>query len=180
MIVNTHERIIQAPRTTVGGLIDRLASRDDALWPKDRWPPIKFDRPIGVGAQGGHGPIRYFVEAYEPGRLIRFRFNAPRGFEGTHGLEVEETEAGAVRLRHVLRMRVRGFARLSWPLAFRWLHNALIEDALDCAESFAASAPVQRRTWSLWVRFLRRLLSHPAARLISSKFKVQSSKSKAA
>lgn len=156
MLQNVHERLIEAPLSRVGGLIDKLASRDDALWPRKRWPPMRFDRPLGVGANGGHGPIRYRVEAYEPGRMIRFRFTAPRGFVGTHGFEAEEIAPGVVRLRHTLKMRVQGTARLAWPLIFRPLHDALIEDALDCAEGAGESA--QPRQWSRRVSFLRWLL----------------------
>jgi hypothetical protein len=163
MVRNVHERIIHTSSLSqVGGLIDQLASRNDLLWPSERWPPMRFDRPLGVGATGGHGPIRYTVEDYEPGRSIRFRFTAPRGFDGTHALEVEEIELGKVRLRHTLVMQLKGAARLSWPLMFRWLHDALIEDALDCAESYAASVPLKQREFSLRVKILRRL-ARPAA-----------------
>jgi hypothetical protein len=157
MVTNVHERLIHAPLEAVGGLIDGLASRDDVMWPGDRWPPLRFDRPVGVGAVGGHGPVRYTVEAYEPGRSVRCRFTEPRGFVGTHGFEAEELGAGVVRLRHTLSMRVEGWARVSWPLAFRWLHDALIEDALDRAESWCESrqTPARPRRWSLWVRLLR-------------------------
>lgn len=157
MVKNVHERLIHAPLESVGGLIDRLASRDDAMWPHDRWPPMRFDRPLGVGAQGGHGPIRYIVETYEPGRSVRFRFTAPRGFVGTHGLDVEEVAPGVVRLRHDLTMRVEGVARASWPLAFRWMHDALVEDALDRAGNFCQPEATRQTRWSLYVRLLRRL-----------------------
>lgn len=107
-----------------------------------------------MGAVGGHGPIRYFVEAYVPGHSITFRFTGPRGFHGTHGLTVEEDAArGGVRLRHELSMRTSGVARLLWPLVFRWLHDALLEDALDRAEAFCEAKPALKRTWSWQVRF---------------------------
>jgi len=173
MVRNVHERVIHASSLSlVGGLIDKLASRDDLLWPSDRWPPMRFDRPLGIGARGGHGPIRYTVEDYEPGRSIHFRFTAPRGFDGTHGLDLEEIEPGKVRLRHTLVMRLRGAARLSWPLMFRWLHDALIEDALDCAEGHAAPAPLKQREFSLRVKMLRRL-ARPAARNAASRTREQ-------
>jgi hypothetical protein len=44
---------------------------------------------------------------------------------------------------------------LGWPLAVRWLHDALIEDLLDNAE-LAATGTVRRPArWSPWVRMLR-------------------------
>lgn len=161
MVRNVHQRFVETSLTAaaVGSLlIDNLAGQKDALWPRDVWPPVRFDRPLAAGAAGGHGPVRYFVEAYAPGRSIIFRFTAPRGFVGTHGFDVKETAPQVVRVRHTLLMRVEGPARLSWPLAFRWLHDALIEDALDRAEASAASPAVKRRQrqWSVWVRVLRR------------------------
>jgi hypothetical protein len=32
-------------------LIDGLAGEQDRLWPWRAWPPMRFDRPLGVGAQ---------------------------------------------------------------------------------------------------------------------------------
>lgn len=162
---NVHERIIRnMTLTEAGALIDNLGSRDDKLWPRDRWPPIRFDRPLGVGAHGGHADVRYTIEAYEPGRRIQFRFTAPRGFVGTHEFDAEEIEPGRVRLRHTLVMSVEGAARLSWPFVFRPLHDALVEDAFDRAESLSASAPVKRRKWSLYVRLLRFAIIFRASR----------------
>jgi hypothetical protein len=63
-VVNIHEREFQSTPDRIGALIDSLASPQDALWPKRSWPRMEFDRALNVGARGGHGPIRYFVEAY--------------------------------------------------------------------------------------------------------------------
>ena len=156
-VTNIHERVLDASVTEVGGLIDDLASANDKLWPLDRWPAMKFDRPLGVGAVGGHGPIRYTVESYEPGSSIQFRFAEPKGFLGTHRFEVEMVDAKRTRLRHIIEMRVQGMARLIWPLAIRPLHDALIEDALDRAEACTGRQPA-RRSWSPWVKFLRRAM----------------------
>jgi hypothetical protein len=49
--------------------------------------------------------------------------------------------------------------RFGWPLAVRWLHDALIEDALDRAETATAARPVPARRWSPWVRLLRAALT---------------------
>lgn len=157
MVRNIHTRDLHTSLSEAGMLIDGLASDQDHLWPRDVWPAMRFDRPLGVGAVGGHGPIRYTVESYEPGRNIRFRFTAPDGFEGTHGFDAQEIAPGVVRLQHVCSMRTQRLARLSWPLLYRWLHDALLEDALDHAEAYVASHPVHQRSWSPWVRFLRNL-----------------------
>jgi hypothetical protein len=162
-VLNIHERVLNAPALKVGKLIDNLASTDDKLWPHDRWNAMKFDRPLSIGASGGHGPIRYFVEAYEPGRNIRFRFIGLKGFLGTHEFEIEELSESKARLRHVIDMRITGWARLQWLFVIRPLHDALLEDALDRAERSIGMRPAPRH-WSFWVRFLRRALRRDQAR----------------
>ena len=87
-VLNIHERKFSASPEKVGALIDSLSSREDTLWPKQAWPRMEFARTLSVGAVGGHGPIRYYVEAYTPGKSIRFRFTRPRGFSGYHGYGV--------------------------------------------------------------------------------------------
>lgn len=160
-VINMHERVLDASITEIGKLIDGLASADDKLWPRDRWPAMKFDRPLRVGAAGGHGPIRYTVESYIPGFRIQFRFTEPKGFLGHHRFEVERLEAEKTRLRHTIEMQVQGKARLLWPLVICPIHDALMEDALDRAEVTTGQEPA-RRGWSLWVKFLRRVM--PGAR----------------
>lgn len=157
-VVNVHERVLEGSITEIGKLIDGLASADDKLWPHDRWHPMKFDRPLSVGAVGGHGPIRYTVTSYEPGARIQFRFTGPTGFIGSHRFEAEALAGGMTRLRHVIEMRLQGMARLTWPLAIRPLHDALIEDAFDRAELYTGGQPA-KRSWSPWVKFLRWAMS---------------------
>jgi hypothetical protein len=71
--------------------------------------------------------MRYTVDAYQPGRSIQFHFTRPTGFNFT------------------------------WPVVFRTLHDALIEDVLDRAASALGERPAPRR-WTLQVRVLRRIL----------------------
>jgi hypothetical protein len=157
-VTNVHERELPASPQQVGALIDSLSSRDDALWPRQCWPRMALDRPLGVGAAGGHGPVRYIVEAYEPGQSIRFRFRGPRGFDGHHGLEIVPLTAQRCTLRHRIEMTTRGMARLTWPLLFRPLHDALLEDALAVAQASLGQTPLMR-PWSMRVRVLRWLVS---------------------
>lgn len=118
---------------------------------------MAFDRPLGVGARGGHGPIRYFVEEHTPGRYIKFRFTGPRGFDGFHSYECIQ-ESDTVQLRHTLEMTPRGLAILTWPLVFHPLHDALLEDSLTTAEA-SLGLPLHVQPWSFRVRVLRWLLS---------------------
>ena len=154
VVVNIHERMIPANVDVVGRMIDTLGSAGDVIWPHEKWPALKLDRPLQAGAAGGHGPIRYRVESYEPGRRVRFRFLSPKGFVGTHGFDVENAGEGASKLRHVIEMRTLGMAALNWSLIIRPLHDALLEDALDKVEgAFRDVGPP--RAWSRRVVFLR-------------------------
>lgn len=161
---NTHERALPAPPADVAALLAGLAGDDDRLWPHAAWPAMRFDGPLGVGAAGGHGPVRYTVTAYEPGARIRFGFTAPRGFAGHHEFTVHPTAAGtgagagaaeSTVLRHTLAMRARGWAVVTWPLVWRPLHDALIEDALDRAEKATRGGAAAPARWGWWVRVLR-------------------------
>jgi hypothetical protein len=155
MPANIHKRAVPT-----GQLLDTLSDPDDRLWPHHAWPRMRFDRPLAVGAVGGHGPIRYTVSHYVPGRWVRFAFTGPRGFDGFHEYAVQERDGRTV-LRHTLAMRVRGLARLGWPLLYRPLHDALIEDSLDRAEfpvedtRDRAESPDRPARWSWYVRLLR-------------------------
>src|SRR5919198_1110330 len=81
---NTHHRAIDA--ANLGELLDRLAGPDDPLWPSHAWPPLRLDAGLAPGSRGGHGPIRYTVAEYEPGRRVRFRFDRETGGDGYHEL----------------------------------------------------------------------------------------------
>ncbi|MFH9419734.1 DUF2867 domain-containing protein [Streptomyces sp. NPDC017529] len=151
---DVHARTVRASAAAVGALLDRLAGDDDPLFPVPGWPAMRFDRPLGVGATGGHGFVRYRVTAYEPGRRVRFDF--PEG--GYHAFEVTPLDADHCRVTHVLEGRFRGARRAAWPIAVRWLHDTVVEEALDNVELAATGtlrAPARR---SRWVRLLNRLL----------------------
>ena len=149
---------MNAPPGQVGKLIDSLASRNDLLWPRYSWPPMKFDRSLSVGAAGGHGPIGYFVEAYIPSQSVRFRFVEPKGFDGYHSFEILKSGDHNTVLRHTLKMATHGRAIVTWPLVFQPLHNALIEDSLARAEE-SLGLPPRVLPWSLWVKLLRWVIS---------------------
>jgi hypothetical protein len=160
-IVNVHERILPATVEQVGALLDGLGGPNDRLWPSDRWPglPLRFDRPLGVGASGGHGPIRYRVEEYEPGHRVVFRFSERMGIDGTHRLEVDDSQ-GVTELRHVLEGRLKDAAAIrNWRLVIHPLHDAVLEDLLDRAELAVTGQVLQPARWSRRVRLLRRLLA---------------------
>jgi len=161
---NVHTRRLNASRTEVSALIDSLAGDHDRLWVRHSWPEMRFDRHLGVGAVGGLGPIRYTVVAYEPGRCLRFRFTSPRGFDGFHEFTAHPRDSGGTDMRHLMAMRLRFPAWLTYPLLWRPLHDALLEDTLDRAERSLTGTIESPATWSPYVRLLRAILARIAGR----------------
>ncbi|NHC12504.1 SRPBCC family protein [Motilibacter deserti] len=156
LIRNVHERLLLADPDAVGALVDALGGESDVLWPSDRWPALRLDRPLRAGAVGGHGRIRYAVVAHQPARSAVFRFRSPAGVVGVHRFEVERRERVGTVLRHTLEAEVHGTTRLVWSLALRNLHDALIEDLLDRAELAVEGSVHSPARWSPYVRLLRR------------------------
>jgi hypothetical protein len=162
-VFNVHHRDFPRAPAAVGELIDTLASDNDRLWPGDDWPPMRFPGGLRVGAEGGHGPIRYRVEVQEPGRSVRFRFLAPAGFEGFHEFRVTEATPGSARLEHRIEMQLTGAAVLQWTLMIRALNDALLEDSLNRA-AIALGCAIEARPWSAWVRVVRWFLRRRGAK----------------
>ncbi|MFT4199168.1 SRPBCC family protein [Gordonia sp. (in: high G+C Gram-positive bacteria)] len=155
-VTNIHEREYPVAAPDVAALVATLSSERDRLWPTESWPPMRFDRGLVEGAIGGHGPVRYRVERVDPAGVVVFRFTGPKGFDGWHGYSVHAHSPSATVLRHELRMRTSGWARASWPLFFRPLHDALIEESLDKAAREFGVDDVRYRG-PLWTRLLYRV-----------------------
>jgi Protein of unknown function (DUF3995) len=161
MIRNVHERTFDASIDRVGDIVDSLAGPNDQVWPSDAWPPMRLDRGLAVGSAGGHGSIRYHVESYSPGKSIVMRFEPGLGLSGTHSFTVEAdlTRSGSTTVRHTIIGEASGPMRVVWPLAIRWLHDAVVEDALDNIGAALASEPAPVRKHSWVVRQLRSLVA---------------------
>jgi len=151
MVRNVHTRRFPGAESRLIELLDTLGTADDRLWPVADWPPTRLDGPRVPGTTAGHGPVRYVLEEASRSRL-RFRFTAPTGLHGYHEFTVTSDV-----LTHVLAGTLHDWARLSWPLVFRPLHDALLEQLLDRAE-LAVTGKVDRPVgWSRYVRCLRAL-----------------------
>ncbi|MDQ7804387.1 SRPBCC family protein [Amycolatopsis sp. A133] len=151
MVRNVHTRRFPASQAELAELLDTLGTPGDRLWPVADWPPSRLDGPRVPGTPAGHGPVRYVLEEVAPDRL-RFRFTAPAGVHGYH-----EFSVGDGTLTHVLAASLHGWARLTWPLFFRPLHDALLEQLLDRAELALTGRAGRPARWSPYVRFLRAL-----------------------
>jgi hypothetical protein len=154
---NVHERRLRIAPSHAAFLLESLVDSPGSIWPFEAWPRMRFDRPLRPGAVGGHGPIRYVVTCYEPGQMLACRFTAPAGFVGTHWFEIRSDGYSGTLLRHTIEMKLVGRAKLSWPLIFRPMHDALLEDALAKAQRAVGEAPALV-LWSAWVRILRAML----------------------
>ena len=157
MIRNVHERVINAPRESLGVLLDGLGQKGDRLWPSRSWPPMVLDRPLALGAEGGHDGIYYYVSEYEPGRRVRFTFHPRTGIIGAHELGLDALDDERSRIRHVLIGRTSGAMRVMFPAAVEPLHDVVIEDLFDNAERETTGTVIRPATWSPRVRVLRRL-----------------------
>jgi hypothetical protein len=159
-IHNVHQRRFTAPVGEVGALLDGLATSDDRLWPHESWPPMVLDGGLREGSRGGHGPVRYAVERYEPGRKVTFCFE-PRGLaaglDGHHTFEAVP-EGDATVLRHTIDATAGLAPWARWALLIRPLHDALLEDALDKAERSIKGSVAHPARWSPWVRLLREMM----------------------
>jgi hypothetical protein len=162
-VLNIHERRFRCSPGRAASLLDSLASPNDSLWPSKQWPRMKLDKPLGLGATGGHGPIRYSVVAYEPGKKVTFKFISPQGFVGEHWFEIVSHEKSQTTLRHTIEITLLGSAMFAWPLAIRPLHDALLEDALTNAQIALGEEPTAV-TWSPWVRLLRKVVGRRSRR----------------
>jgi hypothetical protein len=68
---------------------------------------MRLDRPLAVGARGGHATVRYHVVEYVPGRRVVFEFlqeGLSRGLLGQQSFEVVPVDGGSV-LRHAIDAR---------------------------------------------------------------------------
>jgi len=155
-VKNIHERTICRSLQQVGELLNSLSAEKDRLWPSELWPAMRLDRPLGEGAKGGHGPIRYRVTQFEPGRRVRFTFTGPSGFDGFHEFKTISRSQEETIICHEIHMKVKGQALFTWPIIFRPLHDALMEDAFNKAERELGLSAADS-DWSAWVRILRSL-----------------------
>lgn len=153
-VINTHTRVIAKDITFVAPLLKTLATKNDKIWPAEHWPAMRFKEGLQIGAQGGHGPIKYTVTKLEPNKIIEFTFNRPPGFDGVHWIEIKPTGDDVTQIKHCIDIDTSGLATLKWIFLIRPLHDALIEDAFDKIEN-QFSSEQNTTPWNTYVKFLR-------------------------
>lgn len=110
--------------------------------------------------------MRYHLTEYDPGRRVVFQFAADGltgGLDGRHFFEVV-TRRDHTILRHVVDAECNLEMWAKWRFLIEPMHDALIEDAFDKAETKLSGRAVNRSRWSLWVRILRGMRRRAAAR----------------
>ncbi len=167
-VVSVHRTVIACEAHQAGDLLDRFDEPASPCWPHEAWPRDRFEAPLQIGALGGHGATRYRVIEYRPGRELVFRFEAPRGFEGVHGLCVE-TDGALTRVTHFTRLRLSPYHFCMWHGMVRWVHDALIGDLLDGMERHLTGTVARPRRWRWRVRMFRHALG--GSRLITDYIK---------
>lgn len=168
LIVNTHERLLPCHINSAEFLIDDFAKNSADLWPSSLWPRESFDRPLQLGALGSHGGTQYIVDCYEPGRYVKFKFLKPKGYNGYHEFSLVECGENTL-IKHTVEFKTNLFASLTWRYIIQWVHDSLIEDAFDCAQTSIGSPPKKSHQWPKRVYFFRHMLG--ATRLITNGLK---------
>jgi len=130
-VLNIHSRQIKGSRKEISKLLETLSSRNDLVWPWEKWPRMKFKEGLKLGAHREHGPVGYTISKLKLAEVIEFIFTKPHGFNGLHRLEIEEIDADSTKLTHTIQMETKGSGTLKWIAGVRVLHDALIEDAFD-------------------------------------------------
>jgi hypothetical protein len=156
-VLNIHKRTFNQPKEKLGELLEALSTKNDKIWPYEKWPAMRFKKGLKEGSKGGHGPIRYTIEKFVPNEHIQFKFYKPNGFNGVHRFEISELGNNKTELKHTIKMDVVGFGIFNWIIAIKPLHNALLDDALNKVENhFLSNSP--KTEWNIWVKILRKLL----------------------
>ncbi|WP_298512123.1 hypothetical protein [uncultured Kordia sp.] len=156
-VINIHTRTIKVSKDKLLPLFATLSEKDDRIWPKEKWPSMRFKKGLVKNAEGGHGPVRYKVLEHDANGHVVFEFQKPTGFIGTHSFEITALDTNSTEIKHMISMKTKGFATLLWIFAIRWLHDALLEDAFDKVENYVTHSN-KTTTWNLWVKILRKLL----------------------
>lgn len=153
-IRNVHQRRITADPEVVWGLLMAMPGPDGQLWPPGI-PTMRFDGPMQLGADGRHGPIHYTVTTLDAtGGDLVFGFRDPTGLAGHHSFHVRPDGRTGTWLRHEVIADPTGWMQLAWPLAIRWVHDAVVEEIMDRAEVAAGTGPAQPYRRSPWVKCL--------------------------
>ena len=156
MIHNEHRRTVRATPGRAAFLLDEIAEPGNAYWPSDRLASPADGPPAGRRRHRRARPRPVLVHGLRTGTAGGVHLRARHRGIGTHTFDVLD---GPTRdtcvLRHVISGRTHGLGVLAWPLAIRWLHDAVLEEMLDRAAVVLGDPPATPARWSPYVRLLR-------------------------
>lgn len=155
-VLNVHKRKYDLPKKEIAKMLKTLASTNDQVWPKEKWPKMKLQKGLSEGSKGGHGPIGYYVQSITEDEVV-FKFTKPKGFNGVHKFNLTEISETSSELKHTIDIHIKGKALLLWHFGIRSLHDALIEDGMDKIHN-KIMGQSKTTKWSLWVKVLRSIL----------------------
>ena len=140
---NVHSRELAAPAARTWELVAGLASDHDQLWPTERWPtsPIVFDRPLGVGAEVGHGRSATTSSATSPAGASSSASRRGSGLDGLHGARGRAARRAPLAPHPYVRRRVEWKLRPLYRVLIK-AHDAQVEDLLDNAERAVGGRPL--------------------------------------
>ncbi len=156
-VINIHKREFIQSKIKILDLFSTLSTKEDKIWPNEKWPPMRLKEGFKLNSEGGHGLIRYKIIKYDPNNFVEFEFQKPKGFFGIHKFEIIETNKTKVEVKHTIDMETKGLGTLSWIFVIRWLHDALLQDAFDKLENQLFNTS-KKTEWSVWVKILRAIL----------------------
>ncbi|MFD8953124.1 hypothetical protein ACFV0B_30220 [Streptomyces xanthophaeus] len=110
-----------------------------------------------------HGAQPHLGEQRWPPREAVVHGAAGRADGLGHEFAVLPVDADRTLLRHTPATSTSGLPRVTWPLVWRPLHDACLEDSLDRAELARTGAVARPARWSPYVRFLRTLAGRAAS-----------------
>src|SRR5690625_1093037 len=139
---NIHRRVTHGDLAEAAALLEQIASGDDTLWPRWRWPPLLLDNGLEVDSLGGHGSVRYRV-AHVDSHSVRFVFTSAGPFVGEHTFLIAQSRPGDVEWMHHLDI---GSSLPPWAMrqVIR-LHDGLLEELFDTAQARMAGRAVRPR-----------------------------------
>lgn len=154
-IVEVHKRQFDSPDHEVRALLDSFGRPGGLFQPGEEWLAQGINETLTVGVKTGHWPFKYEVQDYVPGESLGFTFLYPPCLKGaTCRFQIYKNLKGNTVLVNTFEHSAKGPANISWPLVFKWLYQASIQDVLANAQRSLGEVP-KVRGWSPWVNLLR-------------------------
>lgn len=167
-IAEVHKRQFDCPDNEVRSLLDSFGHPGGLFQPGEEWLAQGINETLIVGVKSGHWPFKYELHEYVPGESLGFTFLYPPCLKGAiWRFHIYKNLRGYSVLENTFEHSAKGPAHISWPLVFKWLYRASIQDVLANAQRSLGEVP-KVRGWSPWVSLLRSIFLARAKRKLKS------------